>query len=237
MAIASIDDVKRCLDAVPPSGKARIEIAADGQITEAGATTFLDGQEAYILAKLGYTPDVTNKLLIEIHAKLTAFHIWIHIVQLSHGEGEIPEYVWEWKNWAEKCLEDAKSGDLDIPAATSDVTPLRAFSSDMRQVVDEPVTMKINDWVKLKFYPMISNSEIVWSDKDKAGTEYVKDTDYKINYQQNEVMAINGGAITDEQKVYFSYQHIESKVIHKDPERVDYADRGALPNWSGLFGG
>ena len=235
MALATLADLKRLLDSAPIIGKARIKIDdTDGNISEAGAQAFLDAQEGYVYARLGYTPSA-SALVKEIHGKLAAYHIWIHIVDRSHGDGEIPEYVQEWKDWAEDCLKDARKGNFDIPRE-SDAVPMRALSSLVRQVWDEPVTIRTNDWIKLKSYPIVPKSELVFSAKDKGGIAYVRDTDYRINYEQNEVMAISGGAIADLQEVYFIYQHLETALIKKDPERVDYDNRGAIPNWAGLFG-
>lgn len=236
MALATIADVTRHLDSLPARGTARITIADDGTITEENAQAFLDAQIGYVIARLGFTPAESN-LVAEITSKLTAFHIWIHVVDRSQGDGEIPEYVQAWIDWSEKCLTDAKKGDLEIPPLDDDVTPIRAFSSDMRQVVDEPVTMQTSEWVKLASYPIIPKSEIVYSAKVKGGTQYTRGTDYNINYAQNEVFAISGGAIADSQQVYFSYQHLETRLISKNPERVEYANRAVIPDWSGLFGG
>ena len=239
MALASLSDLKRLLDTAPQRGKPRITIGGtQATLSNEAAQAFLDGQEEYVYAKLGFVPDPNNALVKEIHGKLTAFHIWIHIVDRSHGEGEIPEYVMEWKTWAEQCLQDARDGNLDLPRA-SDAIPLRAASSEFVQVWDDTVTMKSNEWVKLKYFPMIANSEICYQDKDKGGTQYLKDVDYKINYAQCEVMALTGGyaSIADEQEVYFSYQHVQSRLISKRPERVEDADRSGIPpDWSGLFG-
>ena len=239
MAIATMSDLKRLLDSQTPSGTPRIEISEEGDITEASCNAFLTGQEGFILAYLGYTPETTGAIgqtAKEIHGKLTAWHIWIHIIDQSAGEGKIPEYVREWYKWAMEMLKMAKAGELDLRPSTTK-TPLRAFSSEIRQVRDAEVTMETNDYVKLPYYPVIPNSEVVYSEEHQGGTQYTKDTDYKINYEQAEVMAISGSAITDQQKVYFSYAHLETRKIKKRPERVDYGNRGnAAPNWEGIFG-
>jgi len=235
MAIATIADLKRVLDSEPPKGNPRIGIGSKGQISENSAQAFLDGMEGYILAKLGFTPEATA-FIKTIHAKLSAYDIWIHIIDRSTGEGEIPEYVKEWKAWAEKQLDDAKKGEIQI--IPLDAAPSAdAFSSEFRQVIDEEVTMEHDEWVKLDFFPILTNSELVYSAANKGGTLYVKGTDYQIKYKQREIKALSAGGITDLQKVYVTYMHLESKQIYKDPERVEWADRATTPNWEGLFGG
>lgn len=237
MAIATLTELKRLLDSDPPRGKARIGIGSDSedQMTNTSAQAYLDAQEGFILAYLGYSPEVTA-FTKEIHGKLTAWHIWIHVIDRSHGEGEIPEYVQKWYDWAIECLEGAKNGTLVI-APLSDAVPVEAFSSEFRQVVDEEVTLKHDDFVLLDYYPMVPKSEIVYSGKDKSGTKFTRGTDYVIKYRQREIKALSTGSITDQQTVYISYMHVESKQIYKAPERVDYDDRSTTPGWEGIFGG
>lgn len=237
MAIATLTDLKRLCDSDPVRGRARMGIGDDAgdQLTDATAQSFLDAQEAYILAYLGFTP-VTNALTKEIHGKLTAWHIWIHVIDRSQGEGKIPEYVQKWYDWALECLEQAKLGEITIDS-DDEQTSIEAYSSEFRQVIDEEVTLEHDDYVRLKYWPVIPQSEIVYSGKDKTGTQYTRGTDYVIKWRQREIKAISTGAIANQQKVYVSYMHIESKQMYKSPQRVDYVDRVGVPGWDGIFGG
>lgn len=237
MAIATIADLKRLLDSAPPRGKARIGIGSDekDQITEANAQSYMDAQEAFILAYLGFTPTV-DAFTREIHGKLTAWHIWIHIIDRSHGEGKIPEYVQKWYDWAMEQLENAKNGTVVIAPETEKM-PIEAYSSEFRQVIDDPVTLQHDEYVRLKYWPVVPKTEVVCSKKDGEGIKYVRGTDYIIKWRQREIKALSSGTIADLQKVYVSYMHIESKQLYKSPERVEHGDRNVVPGWEGIFGG
>lgn len=237
MAIATLEDVQRVLDSIPPSGTGRIRIGSDGAISTNDASAILDAIEGQVIAILGFSPTV-NAFTKEIHAKLTGYHIWIHVIDQSQGKGEIPEYVKEWKAWADKMLEMAKDGDLTIPPEEDDEVLMLSASVDLiRSVEDEPVNLNENDWRQLSCQPVVRHSERIRSEEYGGGTLYVRGTDYLINYAQAEIKMITGAGITDGERVYVSYTHIERAPFRKRPERVEYDDRVGIPNWDGLFDG
>lgn len=237
MALAVLTDVQRVIDSAPPSGTGRIRIGSDGAISTLDATAILDAIEGQITAILGYAPSV-NAFTKEIHAKLTGFHIWIHTIDQSQGKGEIPEYVKAWKEWADKMLESAKDGDIAIaPAEDDDAVQLAGFSSLFRSVQDEPVVLTDNDWMRLSCQPVVRDSEEIRSAEYGAGTLFARGTDYAINWPQGEIRLIIGGGIASGTTVYVSYTHLERKPFEKAPERVQFTDRTAIPNWDGLFDG
>lgn len=238
MALATLEDVQRVLDSVPPSGTGRIRIGSDGAISTEDAGAILDAIEGQIDAILGFAPAV-SAFTKEIHAKLTGYHVWIHVVDLSRSEGKIPEYVKEWKAWADKMLEMAKEGDLTIPPAEDDdAVQLAAHSSLIRSVEDEPVLLVENDWAQVKSPPIVKNSEKVRTDKYGGGELCVRGTDYLINWPQGELKLIpTSTKISSGDTVYIAYTHIEDAVFRKIPQRVQYDDRGGAPDFDGLFRG
>ena len=238
MALATLEDVQRVLDSVPPTGTGRIKIGSEGAISTEDAEAILNAIEGQIIAMLGFSPAV-SAFTKEIHAKLTGYHVWIHVVDLSRGEGKIPEYVKAWKEWADKMLEMAKEGDLTIPPAEDDdAVMLAAHSSLIRSVEDEPVLMVTNEWSQVKSPPIVRNSEVVRTAQYGGGELCARGTDYYINWPQGELKRVpTSTKITSGMTVYIAYTHIEDAVFRKVPQRVDYSDRGGAPDWDGLFGG
>ena len=235
MALATLNDVQRVLDSVPPSGQGRIIIGSSGHISTVDATAILDAIEGQIIATLGFAPAI-SAFTKEIHAKLVGFHIWIHIIDQSQGGGDIPEYVHEWKKWADGMLESAKNGDISIaPEEDEDAVQLAAYSSLIRSVKDEPVGLTENNWMRLSCAPVVKKSETIRTAEHGGGTILVRGTDYLINWPQAEILMISGGAITTGDTVYVSYTHVERAPFEKAPDRVEYSDRGGAPNWNHLF--
>jgi hypothetical protein len=235
MALATLADVKRILDAAPPTGTPRIIIGSDGNISVVDATGYLDAQEAYVIGALGFVPVSSSKLAKEIHANLTAFHIWIHCIDMSVGGGELPEYVRKWESWALATLASIKGGTISLEPEAEPASSITAFGSLIREIVDEEIDLTQFDYQRLSRAPIFPSSERVCTEKRGAGTRYVRNTNYIFNYAQGEIMAL--ATIPDDTTVYVSYVHIEKAPFSKEPERVDASDRSGVTNWDGLFGG
>jgi hypothetical protein len=189
--------------------------------------------EGYIAARLGWTAIATN-LMKMVHASITAYRVWLHLINRSRGMGEIPEYVLEWNRWAEETLDVIKANPPDDVIPDDSVVDITSIASNIQETEDEERGITLNAYVQLDHAPVIVRSVTVRSEKDGAGTEYTEGTDYVISYKTGEIKGLSTGTITSNQIVYVSYVHVVKGRFHWQRHRKDSSEQTIPPKIVGL---
>lgn len=233
MALATIEDLRRLLDSEPLQGQPRIVIGETGQITEESAQNFLDAMEGYVAARLGWTAETTD-LMKMVHASVTAYRVWLHIIDRSRGAGEIPEYVLEWNRWAEDTLDVIKENPPDDTIPDASVVDITSLATNIQETEDEERGITLSAYVQLNHAPVILRSVEVRSDKDGGGTLYVEGSDYVVSYKTGEIKGLSTGTITNNQTVYVSYVHVVKGRFRWQRHRKDSPEQKIPPRIVGL---
>lgn len=234
MALAELVDLRRLLDANPlSSGQPRVVIGDSGQLNEVDAQNYLDSMEGYVAARLGWTA-VASNLMKMVHASITAYRVWLHLINRSRGDGEIPEYILEWNRWAEDTLDVIKANPPEDAIPDASVIDITSLASNIQETEDEEKGITLNAYVQLNHDPIILRSVAVRSAKDGVGTLYTEGTDYVISYKTGEIKCLSAGAITINQIVYVSYVHVVKGRFRWERHRKDSGEQSYIPRIQGL---
>lgn len=234
MALATLEDLRRLLDSVENTdSQARIVIGATGQLLEVDAQNYLDSMEGYVAARLGWTSETTS-LMKMVHASITAYRVWLHLINRSRGGGEIPEYILEWNRWAEDTLDVIKANPPDDVIPDDSVIDITSLASNIQETEDEEKGVTLDAYVQLNHGPIILRSMTIRSAGDGGGTLYTEGTDYVVSYKTGEIKGLSAGTITANQTVYVSYVHVVKGRFHWDRHRKDSGEQVGVPRVRGL---
>lgn len=232
MALATVDDVKRIFRDRDVRGGQRIGIGSDAtdHITDADVKKYMAPQETYVLARLKFNPG-GNKLINEVHANLTAYHIWIHIILATKG-GEIPDYVQEWQNWAEGILTMIDTGQIQITKESPE-GELTTKATGIHEQRWEDITLVGTTFQYFSYDKIVPGSVQVFDAKD-GDTEYIQGLDFEIINRSGEIRRLPDSRITDGQTVYCDYLYLRPgffdisnpAAAHDSKSIIDYGRMG-----------
>ena len=226
--LATLDDIRRILRAVPPSGllpRLTIGSGENDTITEADAQEFLDAAEDELVLFLGYKPKKSN-FVTDLVARMAACKI-IYSVLMYSSTGAMPDHlrigICE---SAEEDLEKIKRGDIVLPPEeTGELIPaITVLSSQVREVRYEAVKLSGTDYSRLSHWGVLPGTLKVYSDRDET-TQYTEGTDYEVILSTGEIRRLPGSSIEDGSTVYCTYQYVEKSIWADRPDSIDWKNR------------